>query len=695
MRKMYPFLAVLALLSGCAKEEPGASSLPEADPFRLSPVEGVTPPEAGTTTVLASFAADPETRSRIELNADGTAAKVLWTQGDSFVSVCGIQDNGRHYEVTFTTEDDGVEAASFSTNSYLPNDSEFHCFHPDINAFTIYNGTPVFGLDLPNQQTAVAGGIAEGLNRSYAHADQLSKTMKESIRFHNITSMIRFRLSGDVASRVRQVTFSANGIVAGDVIFKVEDGMPVEYPGIHFGGYYSKITLSGTFEAGKDYYIVLWPRTTDGFRMEFTDGAGSSTLKQSSKTVTFEASRIKDFGTIDLGDEFEDVYDSSMEPIQYMTATEGSKPVTIAVIPEGFTRDQLDDYVALAKSGVDALFATEPYKTYRNRFNVYILKAASRETGASVTDGNGNITTRVNSRFGARWGQDSYSDMKADDDQVFEFVSEKCPDIVNGIHPVNEVPIIMLINDTRYGGICWSWSDGSGYAMVPYTYGGDGMMWSLPKIIPTTDDPLPTPVTSDVLQLYYRSRTQADLDEVGGNNYGDWRNTLVHEFGGHCFGRLGDEYWSSSALNYDANAISGHSWRVPFSLNVSTSPNPVTWQTLMDNRDDLVQQDALYSRIGVFQGGGTYTFGRWRSEKISCMIDNRFYYSAWQRYLITQRIFTLSGDGESFSYDSWLSNDVTTDPVRDVAGSGTPGGYDRNRTYTPVPPLPPPVLVEK
>jgi hypothetical protein len=285
--------------------------------------------------------------------------------------------------------------------------------------------------------------------------------------------------------------------------------------------------------------------------------------------------------------------------------------------------------------------------------------------------------------------------MRADAATVFDFVSEKCPDIVNGIHSIDEVPILMIINDERYGGICTLYGDGRGYGMVPYTGHGSGLAWSLPGVIATTDDPLPTPVTDAVMQQYSRDRTQEDLDEVGGYNYGDWRNTLVHEFGGHCFARLGDEYWLG--VGYDPNPIGGHTWPVLYSLNVASDPAAVPWQAeLMDRLESLVARDARYGRIGIFQGGGgNVLFGRWRSEKISCMIDNRFYFSAWQRYLIAQRIYTLSGDIDSFNFNDWLAKDVTLDPVRDVTSGSTPGGQYEHRTYTPVPPLPPPVLVEE
>ena len=595
----------------------------------------------------------------------------------------------------FSTQDDGVTTASFSTNASLSG-TGFHCLYPNRSKInTLSDGSFLYGLNLPVEQKAVAGGIEEGLNRAFAYADQLTNTMDEPLMFHNVNSLLKFRLDGAVVSQVKEITFTSSGAIAGDLSFLNENGVLTESSRYYFTTDIksSKVVLKGDFEAGKDYYIALWPRQMSWFRMEFSDGKGGVTLKQSSKSVTFERSRIKDFGTIHLGDEFVNGGEAGVEAVRYMTATEGTKPVTIAVIPEGFTASELSQFEQLARSGVDALFGTEPYKTYRNRFNVYFLKAASLESGASVTDGNHTITTPVSTLFSAAWGASSYTDMRADDTKVFDFVSEYCPDIVNGIHTISEVPILMIINDARYGGICWSYSDGKGYGMIPYTDRGGGLSWSYHSITPTTDDPLPTPVSSSDLQKYYRSTTAEEYAEVG-QSKGDWRNSLVHEFGGHCFGRLGDEYWSNTELKYTTAGIDGHTWEVPMHLNVATDPSKPFWkETLLDRLDELTARDPHYGRIGTFQGAAGYIYGRWRSEKVSCMIDNRFYFSAWQRYLIAKRIFTLSGDAASFTFESWLAKDITTDPVRDVTSNAAPG-LQEQRTYREVGPLPPPGLVE-
>ena len=695
MRMRFLFCAALLAMFGCAKvEEVTVSSTPEAEPSGMVLHEVLPAPPGAPVTVLAGMADGPETRSRIEL--DGSAAKVLWTKGDSFQTIFS-NGSGGYYSATFTTQDDGVTEAAFTTTSSLPG-TAFHCYYPKKPShWGTYNGEPVFGVTVPVEQTAVAGGIVEGLNVAYAYADQLTKTLDDPLKFYNIPSLLKFRLEGDVVSRVRQVTLSGAETLAGNLVFRLVNGVPEIYPKISYSDdvHSPKVTLKGNFEAGTDYYIVLFPQKLSGFRMEFSDGEGNSTVKQSVKPVTFERSRIKDFGTIDLGDDFADLDDGSLDPVLYMAATEGTRPVTIAVIPEGFTKEELPQYELLAKAGISRLFETEPYKTYRDRFNVYILKVASLESGASITDGKGNVTTPVASYFGARWGEASYSDMSADDATVFDFVSEKCPDIVNGVHSINEVPIVMIINDTRSGGMCWTYSNGKGFCMVPYTRSGDGMMWGMPSIQPVTNDPLPASVTASDLGKYARPTTKDDMNDVGGYNYGDWRNTLVHEFGGHCFGRLGDEYWSD-VPSLVTGPVSNHSYTVPHSLNLAASPEDAPWkEEFLDRLDELKAIDPNYGRIGLFQGGEYHVFGRWRSERISCMIDNRLYFSAWQRYLIVKRIFTLSSDPDLFTFDSWLAADVTTDPMRDVSSNGSPGLMQEHRSYRLEGPLPPPKFIEE
>ena len=691
MSRRYLWLAAaLAALVACAKaqEEPIVLEPVQAEednePWVLKNIiDKFLPGSGGPVTISADYGG---TRAHIDMNDEGTFARWEWGSGDAFRM---FAFSGNQYQVSeFTTTGSGSEA-EFTSRYGIDLASPFYAVFPIPGRATTHGGRPMFGVNVPATQEAVPGGIKDGYTVAYA----VARNLTDFVHFSPLSSLVRFRMSGSVVSQVKTVTIKGTGTVAGDIVFLGnDDGTAAFTEQVWFTGDVKSntVTLSGDFVAGQDYYLVLKPGEQSRFQMIFADDTGQSTTL-TSKSFTFPQGRVSDFGTIDLGNEFTDD-NATYEPIRYMTATAGApKPVTIAVVPDGFTKDQLSTYELLAKSGIDALMNTEPYKTYKDFFNVWILQKPSNESGAGVTDGNGNIREPVDNAFGSRWGADSYSDMKANDSELFSFVNENCPDIKDGTHSIMEVPIILLINDTRFGGICHSYSTGQGYGMVPYVYEGGPISWSYPNVTPSTNDPLPEPVTDEVLQANFHWTTEEEYAAMGHSD-GDWRNVLVHEFGGHCFGRLADEYWSSGSLNYQGGPLSDQNWSVPFALNLASDPTAVPWQAeVMDYPlETLVAKDPNYGRIGIFQGGRYALYGRWRSEMISCMIDNRCYFSAWQRMLIVKRIMSLSGS--TFDAASFWANDVTVDPVRDVQSSPVMGGIELPRRV--MPPLAPPVLHE-
>jgi hypothetical protein len=689
-RRFLWLAAALVALVACEKS-PVEPVVPETEPENATPwilknlFDEAVPADGAPLTIGADFGG---TRAHIDMNAEGTYAQSVWKAGDK-VRMFGFKPATHNYQYSdMTTSQDGA-TVEFSTPAGINSSysGPFTVIYPATDKIAMYNGQVVLGVNIPTEQVAVPGGIMDG----YTVAVATSQSKEDFLHFQNKVSLVRFRMSGSVVSQVKSVTIKGTSPLAGDAYLYIgSDGGATWVYGVDIGDSVSSttVTLSGDFVAGQDYFLVLKSGEQSGFKMVFADGQGNSTTKVGS-AFAFPESRISDFGTIDLGESFGD---DNYDPIKYMEATAGAqKPVTIAVIGDGFTKDQQSDFEMLAKAGIDALMNTEPYKSYSNYFNVWILKAVSRESGASVTDGEGNVTTPVDNYFGSKWGESSYGDMDANSTTVFDFVSENCPDIKDKTHSINEVPILIIINDSRYGGICHSYSNGQGYGMVPWTGQGMRLNWTYPNVTSSTDDPLPTPVTNEVMNANYHYTTAEEMAEMKSNS-GDWRNTLVHEFGGHCFGRLSDEYWPKNSLSYQGGSISSQTWTVPMGLNLAADPLAAPWKAdLLDYPlETLVQSDPNYGRIGVFQGGGNKMFGRWRSEKISCMIDNRFYFSTWQRMLIVRRIMKLSGS--SFSVASFWDHDVTTDPVRDTDASYVMG--DITLPVRIMPPLPEPVLHE-
>ena len=635
-------------------------------------------------TIRAGFAeAEPATRSRLDFAE--TEARVLWTMGDSFKMVRMNESN--YSSRTYTTLEDGVETAVFGCQGTPLEGSEFTCGYPAAvyrvgrrGEMGCYLITPV-----PSEQQAVPGGIEEGLGRAAARSTSAS----DNLHFYNMLSVIRFRLDGDIVPSVATVTFDAGTNVAGDASVYFVDGEPV----IDFSKNWTNptvarsnsVTLSGPFEAGQDYCMVLVPVSMQsGFDMLFKDGEGHTIFKHSSKALTLRRSRITDFGTIHLGDSWEA---DSPETIEYIHQTKGGRKNVISILADGFTEDELDEFEVLAKKAVDYLFSVEPYKTYKEYFTVYLHRVASNQSGAGVTDGDGNIVTAVDNYFGSRWGESSYSDMEADASTVQSYLKTHVPEIVSGELTYQQVPAVLLINDNRYGGICHIYRNGWNYAQVPFQYAGRTIRWSFPKVqaVNPRDD-----------SEGYRETTEEEKDEMG-RHVGDWRNTFLHEFGGHGYARLTDEYWNTSVKYTEPGAVSGHSYTVPYALNVSGFYEEVPWQAdLLDRLDDLVEMNPDYGRIGVWHGGQISLYYRWRSEKTSCMIDNRPYFSAWQRLLIVRKI--LEKAGESFDWQSFIDKDVTTDPVRpapDASASALAQARARAALVPEMPMLPPPVIHEE
>lgn len=364
------------------------------------------------------------------------------------------------------------------------------------------------------------------------------------------------------------------------------------------------MNLEQSFESGRRYTIHL---------TVFSD-----------KQVSFDGISIDDWQSVDVtqGELYSPKTYLTGDVIVYQKMRE-NHPVTLVVTGDGFTTNELTPdglFENRAREALDCLFSVEPYKSYREFFNVYILPTVSNETGAGNTD----TGIMKDTYFKTSWGE-NYSDMQVKDfNEIFNFVSSTCPDIIENKTTIEKVPVFLLVNDSRYGGICWTWNNGQCYAVIPLTEGN--LQWS--------SDP-----------------------SLGISN-GDWKNVFVHEGGGHGFGKLQDEY-HSGLLNYTDETIGSHTWEVPFGLNLTTDYNnmkgSVYWKHLLN--------DTRYPRTGFFEGGMGYERGIWHSEIISCMDDNRLYYNTISRQLIVERIKSITG--EPFSLDEFFYKDINFDPLRD------------------------------
>ena len=684
MRKLFSIAAAAAILflAGCEKQPIAEPAVPVEptdcmiDPWTIRDAYvSLKDAPAGHTTVTATQGV---TRTYLQKNGDSRVS-VLWTTGDSFEMLTRGSNSGNYHAYFYTYETGPSVEFSADGNIGGVGGTQFHCVYPSIRKFnyTSSTGDYLIGINVPTFQYAIPDGLQEKVNCSYAYTENPSGNLV----FRNIISLLRLNLSGEKVASLDSIVFKGTDELAGDLTIVPQNGIPL-ISSRHFSGdvLSRTITLKGPFQAGKDYYVAIKPGSRP-LTVYFYDANGRSRSVTTSTSLDFERGHVTDIGNIPMGEDFyhkENEHGVAVE--QYKKATAGSKPVSLAVLSEGFTEDELVDYKMLAHSAIDALFNTEPYKSYKEYFNVWVLSVASNESGASVTNGTGTVTEAHDCFFGSQWGATSYSDMTADTDAINDFVKTYCPDIVDRVHTLAEVPILLLINDERYGGICHVASNSYKYAMVPIAGGGKRLHWAYMSTVPTSDSE-PAPGT--------RKLTDAELAEFG-DSYGDWRNIVVHEFGGHCIGRLSDEYWSNSYKS-KTSSIPSHSWDIPFGLNISADYSPTPWDDdLLSRRDQLVATNSRYERIGSFQGGDNSIYNRWRNEHASCMMDNRLYFSTWQRDLIVRRILSLAD--ETFNLQSFLAKDVIYDPLRDASSSHAPGLHWPGEPAIECPPLPSPVF---
>ena len=298
------------------------------------------------------------------------------------------------------------------------------------------------------------------------------------------------------------------------------------------------------------------------------------------------------------------------EIITLQKATQGNRGgINLVFLGDGYDAKDISEgkYMKDMQDQVENFFGIEPYKTYRNYFNVYTAIAVSPETGI------GTINTIRYAKF-----ETTYTGgvgLKCDYDAVFDYALN-IPTVTKD--NLKESLIIMVPNSTDYGGICQMWEDGSAIAFCPLsTYGY----------------PL------------------------------DTRGVIQHEAGGHGFGKLGDEYiYHNEFIDFCSCTCCGHVYEFNWAkslgwydnLSLSGKMHEVPWS-------QLIFDDKYNDFVDIFEGGFMHSRGVYRSEQNSCMNNDIPYYSTISRMSIVKRIKQYAG--ESFSYEDFKANDVISSEV--------------------------------
>ena len=288
---------------------------------------------------------------------------------------------------------------------------------------------------------------------------------------------------------------------------------------------------------------------------------------------------------------------------KYQTASTG-EGIDIVITGDAFSDRQMvsgGTFEKAAKQAAADLFSVEPYKSMKNRFNVYFVKAVSKHE---------EYFNGCSTAFGGVFGYGSA--VGGDDDKVLEYAKKA----VTSDSRMDNVAVLVLMNSVRKGGTTYMMQpvDKSIYA------GGASVIW-----VPYKD----VTVSGGVSAL---------------------ASTIVHELGGHGIAKLADEYAyrdqgaiSAEYANYTKEQQNNDEWYL--NVDFTSDPKKVRWS-------QFIGDSAFASEnIGVYQGGYTYWSGVWRPTEQSVMNDsfNHSTFNAPCRSLIWTRVMKLS-EGSTWNY---------------------------------------------
>ncbi len=300
--------------------------------------------------------------------------------------------------------------------------------------------------------------------------------------------------------------------------------------------------------------------------------------------------------------------DGKVEMLQ--TAKEGNG-IDLVVMGDGFS-DRLIADGTYRKTMVDAMegfFSVEPFASFRNLFNVYMVTAVSKNEEFSIgteTALEGYFSATGTACTGSIAAVQEYARKAVDETRL---QNATCLAILNKEMPAGYTYMLDPEAENDYGG-------GTGIAFVALGAG---------SFIGFGDD------------------TMAEI--------------IHHEGGGHAFGKLADEYYydfnepvSQNGLDY-LHQVEKYGWYK--NIDSESSPTAVKWAKFL--------ADPRYAgeHLGVYEGADLCISGLYRPTEDSIMFTNKGKFNAPSREAIYYRIHKLAyGASWKYDYETFVSWDA-------------------------------------
>ena len=277
------------------------------------------------------------------------------------------------------------------------------------------------------------------------------------------------------------------------------------------------------------------------------------------------------------------------------SATVG-KGIDVVFVGDAFADKDQDLFNKYVKLGKEAFFTEEPFRSTKDRFNIYRIGSVSK---------NGIITQEGgDTKFSAQFGDGTY--ISGDHDAVFRFVQDKMPSV-----NLKKTIVFVIVNKAKYAGTCWMFSDNKAVCYVPLC-----------------------------------------------RNENEYAQTLRHEGCGHGFGKLADEYFYDSMGRIPDDEVSelkkwkGFAYGFYENVDLTSDPNTILWSKFIS--------DSRYSgKVSVYEGGYTYPYGVYRPTDNSIMRYNTGGFNAPSREAIYKKIMKFSeGDAWTYDYETFVAFDA-------------------------------------
>ena len=374
--------------------------------------------------------------------------------------------------------------------------------------------------------------------------------------------------------------------------------------------------------------------------------SANSSAQSRSYIIMFSGGKVTSYLTINqAGYRNPDYYYSedfsrSHTAVELQRATEGAG-IPLVLMGDAFSDRLIEDgtYDRHMRRAVEAIFAIEPYKSHRNLFNIWYINIVSmNEVYAD------DASTELSTHFVQG------SVVTGDHSAVRNLA-------LNLLNPVviQNAAIVVLMNTETYGGSTYM-----------YDYIGQGSHdWGVGEAI-------------------------AYVPLCPNDDY--FTRVVQHEVGGHCIGKLEDEYYYStsgaipeSKVSYYKNYQDAGFYR---NVDFTSNPDEVLWAKF------LVDEDYQYDGLGVFEGACIYSTGAYRATQESMMYHNEGPFNAPSREAIYYRLHKIAyGSSWQYDFDEFKQYDAIN---RRTSPSASQSGLNRALPATgTLPQLPPPVMLKQ